>query len=141
MATNTFAITHLSDVAAAVAWARRCARQAGLADDACDEVALCVAELASNVVKFAGCGELFIDDDGGRLRLVSQDRGPGLDDAAALFAEGHSSLNVVDEVPVSLGGGGASLSRFMDTVVVHRRRHGGLTVCAERAFDTPRSLS
>jgi anti-sigma regulatory factor (Ser/Thr protein kinase) len=82
-----------------VAEARRLAvelsRAQGFSEQDAGRVALVVTELATNLVKHAGSGEIIIscfdDADGQGLELLALDKGPGILDVNKALQDGHST--------------------------------------------------
>jgi anti-sigma regulatory factor (Ser/Thr protein kinase) len=70
------------------------ARAAALAERA-DAIALVATEMASNLLKHAGGGELvaqrFDDADGSGIELLALDRGPGMENVERSRVDGHST--------------------------------------------------
>src|SRR5579862_6439458 len=88
-------ITSPAKAIAAADAARGFAGQAGFSARECDEVALAVTELASNLVRHAGGGQLrfsLMEDAERRgLEITSEDDGPGIPDAERAIADGFST--------------------------------------------------
>lgn len=106
------------------ALARRFAESGGFGTRAAAEIAISVAELASNVWRHgggAGTIELTCDERG--LAVHALDRGPGLDAARSPGARKGSGL----------GEGVAAVRRLMDDVRMAAREGGGLAVWAWKA--------
>ena len=74
-------------------------------------IATAVSELARNIVKYAGRGEILIDriDTGSRtgIEVTARDRGPGIEDIQQAMADHYSSGN-------TLGLGLPGVKRMMD---------------------------
>jgi serine/threonine-protein kinase RsbT len=121
-------LSNHSDRHAAAAIARGYARELGLSERESHEVALCVAELASNAVRHAGGGELrlhSVDDPFPALAVVVSDRGPGLDPHHALTSPEAPRLP-----GESLRSGLAAVRRLMTNVDVRSRPGGGTEIVA-----------
>ena len=77
----------------------------------CQMIATAVSELANNIVKYAGCGEIRIDsiNPGSRtgIEVTARDRGPGIEDIQQAMADHYSSGN-------TLGLGLPGVRRMMD---------------------------
>jgi anti-sigma regulatory factor (Ser/Thr protein kinase) len=74
--------------------AREMAGRAGFTDEDSYRSGLVATELATNLVKHARSGEMLLHVAGGRepeLELVAIDKGPGLANITAAFADGHST--------------------------------------------------
>lgn len=91
------------DETAAVAGARRragaLATAAGLSADRVGEVEIVVSELATNVVKHGGGGDLVLrrlpEADGGGLQVVAVDAGPGTRHLEAMAGDGWSTAGTL----------------------------------------------
>ena len=74
-------------------------------------IATAVSELANNIVKYAGCGEILMDriNTGSRtgIQVIARDRGPGIEDIQKAMADHYSSGN-------TLGLGLPGVKRMMD---------------------------
>ena len=85
--------------ASAVAEARRrteaLADRLGFPEEARSRAAIVATELATNVVKYGGGGEVLVapyeDSTGAGLQLVALDRGPGMADPGACLGDGYST--------------------------------------------------
>lgn len=129
-------------------WASREARQfaasLGFGADGQARIALCVAELASNIVRHAGRGwidliELREPSRGCRVR--ADDEGPGLPQPDEALRDGFSEGRwLTPDVPLSerrgLGVGLGTVCRAMSEVQVLPRPGGGLRVEAT-LWETP----
>ena len=74
-------------------------------------IATAVSELANNIVKYAGCGEILMNriNIGSRagIQVIARDRGPGIEDIQKAMADHYSSGN-------TLGLGLPGVKRMMD---------------------------
>lgn len=109
--------------------AREFARSAGFRREECDEVALAVMELASNLVKHARGGQLRFSliEEGERrgLEIISEDQGPGIPDVERAMADGFSTAG-------GLGAGLGAVNRLMDEVEFSSLSDGGLRISCHR---------
>lgn len=124
-------IASLADAAVARALVVRFARDIGLTPRAASEAAIAASELVTNVVKYAGAGELVIVEDPEGLRITALDRGPGLANPEELFEDGISqgSRREPDRpLKGGLGTGGGALRRLCDRVEISARPGGGTIV-------------
>ena len=98
-----------------IAWsvmeARKTAAAIGFDENKCQMIATAVSELANNIVKYAGRGEILMDriNTGSRtgIEVVAQDKGPGIEDIQKAMADHYSSGN-------TLGLGLPGAKRIMD---------------------------
>ena len=98
-----------------IAWsvmeARKAAMAIGFDEIVCQMIATAVSELANNIVKYAGCGEILMDriNIGSRtgIQVIARDRGPGIEDIQKAMADHYSSGN-------TLGLGLPGVKRMMD---------------------------
>ena len=85
--------------------------EAGLSPVAAQQLATVTSELARNILKYAGHGQIEMrrEEDGGRvgIRLIVSDRGPGIDDVEQAVADHFSTGG-------SLGLGLSGVKRRMD---------------------------
>ena len=111
-----FAVSDPLACVAAQHCARRMALALGFAGTASEEIALCVSELGTNLVKHAGSGTLVLRPlvANGRpgIEVESSDAGPGIEDVEKSFADGYSTSG-------SLGCGLGAVNRLMDEVDIH----------------------
>jgi serine/threonine-protein kinase RsbT len=98
-----------------IAWsvmeARKAAAAIGFDDNNCQMIATAVSELANNIVKYAGRGEILMDriNIGSRtgIEVVARDKGPGIEDIQKAMTDHYSSGN-------TLGLGLPGVKRMMD---------------------------
>ena len=109
--------------------ASRIAKESGFDDASCQSIATVVSELARNIVKYAGTGQLIIRPlQKGRLigiEIEAQDRGPGIEDVRRVMKDGFSSGG-------TLGLGLPSVRRLMDDFKIESRSGGGTSVVARK---------
>jgi len=88
------------------------------------EVAIVVTELASNLVKHAGGGELLVRERGsGGLEVLAVDRGPGMPDIARSLLDGYSTAG-------SAGTGLGAVQRLSDVFDAYSAPGAGAAVLA-----------
>jgi anti-sigma regulatory factor (Ser/Thr protein kinase) len=84
-----------SQVAEARRAATRLAAELGFGEEAAGRIAIIASELATNVLKHAGEGEIavrrFADAEGEGVELLAIDRGPGMADVARCLADGYTT--------------------------------------------------
>ncbi len=125
------AIASLADAAVARAIVVRFALDLGLSRKAASEAAIAASELVTNIVKYAGSGELVVSEDPQGLLVTALDRGPGLANPDELFEDGVSQgARIEPDQPIARGRGtgGGALRRLCDTVCVEARPGGGTIV-------------
>ncbi len=109
--------------------ARKAATTIGFDEVLCQMIATAVSELANNIVKYAGGGEILIDrvDDGGRIgiEVAARDRGPGIEDIRQAMADHYSSGN-------TLGLGLPGVKRMMDDFEIISEPGKGTTVTVRK---------
>lgn len=114
--------------------AREAARHAGLADDRVATAELVATELATNLLKHAGGGRVFLDLVGPSVpahgderillvQIMAIDHGPGMPDTAAALRDGYSTA-------ASLGAGLGTCLRIADDFGLHSTPGRGTTVMA-----------
>jgi anti-sigma regulatory factor (Ser/Thr protein kinase) len=118
-----------SQAAAARRNAVELARTRGLDEAARGRVALVATEMAANLIKHAGQGEIviagFADRDGAGVELLSLDRGPGIADLGRALTDGFSTAG-------SPGNGLGAIRRQADNFAIWSRP--GLGVVAMARF-------
>ncbi len=91
--------------------ARKAAMAIGFDEIVCQMIATAVSELANNIVKYAGSGEIIMDriETGNQtgIEVVARDRGPGIEDIQKAMADHYSTGN-------TLGLGLPGVKRMMD---------------------------
>jgi serine/threonine-protein kinase RsbT len=91
--------------------ARKAAMAIGFDEIVCQMIATAVSELANNIVKYAGCGEILMDriKTGSRIgiEVTARDKGRGIEDIQKAMADHYSSGN-------TLGLGLPGVKRMMD---------------------------
>jgi len=120
-------VRHRSDVAPARRLASVAAAESGFPPVACEEIALVVSELSTNLLKHAGGGQLVLKTVArlGRagLQIDATDDGPGLPDHS--LEDGFSTTG-------TLGVGLGAVNRLADEVKIKARRSGGTHVCCRK---------
>lgn len=120
-----------SDASEARRLTRAMGMKLGFNSQACEELAIVASELATNLVKHAGGGQLLLSsvEDGGRLgiKIESYDTGSGIADIDQAITDGFSSTG-------SLGYGLGTVNRLMDNIDVRPRGDGknGLIITCQR---------
>ncbi len=123
-------ITDVAD-ASHVAQARRVvsdvARRAGMAEARIGEVAIVVTELATNLLKHGGGGQILAerssDGDGIGLEIMALDRGRGMPDVGRCMDDGYSTSG-------SPGTGLGAIARLADDVRIYSRPGLGSVIMA-----------
>jgi serine/threonine-protein kinase RsbT len=119
---------------------RRFAAAIGFDVKAQGEVAICIAELVSNVAKFAGHGTIelsMVKEPRIGMRIVVEDAGPGIEDPATVFEDGFSEGRRLDpgtprRSGQGLGVGLGAVARMMSHVEMSNVPGRGLRVVAEK---------
>lgn len=137
-----FPVARARDVVLVQMAARGLARSLGFGKQAEWEVAISVSEAATNILKFAGSGEI-------RLRVLREpevwlefeavDSGPGISDLALALEEGYSEGEytknlVAPALARGLGSGLAAVGRLMDRMHLANRAEGGVVLVAAKAL-------
>ena len=103
------------NLTAAVLEATRLAKDSGLSSVATQQVATVTSELARNILKYAGRGQIELEslEHGGRkgVRVIASDKGPGIEDIEQAMAEHYSSGG-------TLGLGLSGAKRMMDDLTI-----------------------
>jgi len=125
---------------------RRYAAAIGFDAKAQGEVAICIAELVSNVAKFAGRGTLalsIVREPRIGIRIVVEDAGPGIEDPATVFEDGFSEGRKLEpgsqrRSGQGLGVGLGAVARMMSHVEMVNVPTRGLRVVAIKWIEPPR---
>jgi anti-sigma regulatory factor (Ser/Thr protein kinase) len=108
--------------------ALECAEDLELGETRCGAVALAATEMATNLVKHAGHGNMLIqqvrENGNSGLRLLSVDKGPGIADMSSALQDGHSTTG-------SMGAGLGAIRRVSDVFEVYSAYGAGTLVRAE----------
>jgi serine/threonine-protein kinase RsbT len=100
---------------AAVLEASRLAKETGLSRVAAQQLATVTSELARNILKYAGRGQIELEglEHRGRkgVRLIASDRGPGIEDIERAMAEHYSTAG-------TLGLGLSGAQRMVDDFTI-----------------------
>ncbi|WP_199550700.1 ATP-binding protein [Streptomyces sp. N35] len=116
---------HYSAVHMAANAARATAELCALGGALPERAAVLASELASNVVKHAKDGALYLHKapDGTGVQIIAVDRGPGMADPARCMADGYTSTG-------TLGSGLGAVRRIADELTIRSRPGEGTLVCA-----------
>lgn len=122
---KVFVIRRRSDVVVAGSQAQKLAREAGFPVKRSTELAIVVAELASNIVKHGVRGEISLCLDmgsppRGEIRVVARDVGPRIHDLALAMTDGYDDRGPIDPTLLlrrgGLGTGLGAVTRLADRV-------------------------
>jgi anti-sigma regulatory factor (Ser/Thr protein kinase) len=129
-------VVHSSEVGEARRAASEFAHKAGANAAQLGRIALVATEMATNIVKHAGAGggalvlERFDDAAGAGVELLALDRGPGMADVKACFADGFSTAG-------SPGTGLGAIVRQADLFGIYSRPGLGTALSARFVFTPP----
>jgi anti-sigma regulatory factor (Ser/Thr protein kinase) len=133
-------VIHTStDAAVARALVLRFAKARGLEHRRAAELALVASEMVSNVVKYAGTGELLLEATATSVIVSTHDRGPGPPSESELFVDGVSrgAPRLPEQsIATGLGTGGGAIRRLCDHVELLARPGGG-TILRCHKFKSP----
>ena len=112
-----------------IAWsvmeARKAAIAIGFDEIICQMIATAVSELANNILKYAGRGEILMDRilAGSRvgMEVIARDRGPGIENIQQAMADHYSTGG-------TLGLGLPGVKRMMDEIELTSEPGKGTTV-------------
>ena len=131
-------VTNALECRAASNAAKRLARNIGFGSVACEEISVVASELASNVVRHAGGGEITASPVEGPgktgIQIFAEDQGPGIVDVELALKDGYSTAG-------GLGVGLGAVNRLMDELQFSSGRHGGLRVVCQRWIRPETSVS
>jgi anti-sigma regulatory factor (Ser/Thr protein kinase) len=129
-----FAITHASDVAAARRGVQKLADALGFDETRGGQLALIVTEAATNILKHAGEGTLYVGEAqsaaGPGIDVVAIDAGPGIADLATSLRDGVSTTGTA-------GTGLGALRRLSDEFDVYSVRGNGAAFFMRLWRDVP----
>jgi len=114
------------------------ALQCGFSAHRAGETDIIISELASNLIKFAGSGELLyraVEHQGkSRIELYCLDNGIGFDNVAKIMHDGYSSSN-------TLGQGLGAIKRLSNTFHMYSMRGWGtvqyIEICESSDYEVP----
>lgn len=128
-----YPVSDATQVGAVRREAQTLAQDAGFSEVATGELAIIVSELASNLIKHGGGGELLLsrvlDDARVGIEVVAVDKGVGIADLARCMADGYSTAG-------SLGVGLGAIARLAHEFDIYSRPGAGTAVMA-RVWATP----
>lgn len=135
------AVTEASQVAEARRRVSSFARANGVAEPRVAEIAIVVTELATNLLKHAGSGQILAthhdDGEGVGLELLALDRGSGMADVGRCMDDGYSTAG-------SPGNGLGAIARLADDVRIYSRPGLGSAIMVRfaqhSASRSPRTL-
>lgn len=113
-----FAVDEISAVAAVRRHAMQLASWSGFSEIEMGRSGIVATELATNIVKHAGSGEVLLrsldsnDDNGRQVEIIALDRGPGIGNLDACMRDGMSSAGTA-------GGGLGAMRRLTDEFEVY----------------------
>ena len=118
------------DIVRARKAARELAERAGFSPTDLTLLATAVSEVARNIVRFAGTGEVTIELLAPRrgVRVVARDAGPGIADVSAALTDGYSTSD-------GLGLGLPGSRRLMDEFEIDSQVGRGTTITMTKWFD------
>ncbi|MHC5027420.1 MAG: anti-sigma regulatory factor [Planctomycetota bacterium] len=109
--TKQIRVTCEGDITRAIVEASQVARSLGFDAPDINKIATATSELARNIIKYAGMGEVLIhetaNDQGAGIEIVVRDRGPGIADVETAMRDHYSSSG-------TLGLGLPGVRRMMD---------------------------
>lgn len=135
---KTVEVLHPSSVGAARRAAKTLAESIGFDPTVCEEIALAMTELATNLIKHAHAGKLVLTPlaDGARtgLQIESHDAGPGIADVEQALADRFSTSG-------TRGTGLGAVNRLMDELdITSERGRSTRIVCRKWVRQHPSSI-
>lgn len=119
------AVTEASQVAEARRRVSAYAREHGIAEARVGQVAIVVTELATNLLKHAGSGQILAtyrnDDEGKGLELLALDSGNGMTNVSRCMDDGYSTAG-------SPGNGLGAVARLADDIRIYSRQGLGSAI-------------
>jgi anti-sigma regulatory factor (Ser/Thr protein kinase) len=145
---ESVAISEGLDVFVARWTAQRVARSMGFDGASCQEIAIVVSELATNILKYGIRGHILVQsvvdaERGIGLELVAEDEGPLLTDLATALQDGYGDRGPLDPTrQVGRGGIGSGLGAIRRFTDVFEYRPGAARGRTEtKAFRAVRYLA
>jgi len=127
-----FYVAGSGDVSRARIWIKSYVLDEGFSEIESDEIALAVSELATNLHKYAGGGELIAQavtkDSRKGIMIETIDHGPGIRDVEMAMTDGFSTST-------SLGYGLGTVNRVMDTLDIETKLNLGTHITCVRWKD------
>jgi anti-sigma regulatory factor (Ser/Thr protein kinase) len=121
------AVAERSRIAEARRLACEAAAQQGFCESGIGRIAIIATELATNLIKHAGSGDIVIgsfdDGEGKGLELLALDKGPGIVDVPKALSDGHSTAG-------SAGTGLGAARRAANVFAVSSRPNHGTAIVA-----------
>ena len=131
-----YEISRFSDAVAASYMAKIISSKHGFSESAQTEIAISVSELTTNLVKYAGRGEVEFGFDGREFHIYARNSGLGLKDIELAFTDYCTdSMRLSGEKIPGHKGRGVGLSavrRLMDECQVNQNIEDGLTIKASK---------
>jgi anti-sigma regulatory factor (Ser/Thr protein kinase) len=121
---ETVRISDPTDVATARRAVAGLGARLGFDETRAGQVAIVVTELAQNVLRHAGSGEMLFRADagpGGGVEIMALDKGPGMADVAACLRDGYSTGG-------TSGNGLGAVKRLAREVLIHSAKGGGTAI-------------
>lgn len=104
----------------------------GFAPDLIRRVAICAYESEMNAVMHGGDGTAFLTVDTGKIVLLLEDHGPGIEDIELAFQEGYSTATAEHrDMGFGAGMGLPNIKKNSDSLDVHTERGKGTRVTME----------
>jgi anti-sigma regulatory factor (Ser/Thr protein kinase) len=129
---ESLAVRDPTDVANARRRIVRLASRMGYDETQAGQVAIVVTELAQNLLRHGGGGEILAGADldrPSRLEIMALDRGPGIYDVAACLRDGYSTGG-------TSGNGLGAVKRLAHQLLIHSVRGAGTAVLVRMGGDT-----
>jgi anti-sigma regulatory factor (Ser/Thr protein kinase) len=118
-------LSDISQVGEARRAAARAGHRVGMAESDCAKVSIVASELAGNIVRHAGGGELLVrapaGSSGKGVELIALDRGPGIADPARCMTDGYSTAG-------SLGHGLGAIRRLSNHMDIYSQSGHGTAI-------------
>ncbi len=133
-------IKRSADVVYAQVRAKSLASEIGFAKSEQWEIGIAVSEAATNILKFAGDGKIFlrrINEEFSGLEFEASDKGPGIPDIESALKDGFSEGKEIDEdfqfyERRGLGFGLAAIKRMMDSLDIDSSEDRGTSLIARK---------
>jgi serine/threonine-protein kinase RsbT len=127
--TQTFHLAEPSDSEAVVVVARQAAKRAGFKSTDEFMIAVAASELATNILRYAGEGDItisIINNERNGVEIIARDQGPGIQEIEQALQEGFSTTEK------SLGMGLPSVKKIMDEFIIESSPGAGTCVMTRK---------
>ncbi len=132
---NSYKITRMSEALYVGIAAKKLAKDNGFSDRELIQIAISVSELATNIIKYCGYGEIELSCEERVFQILAMDKGPGIKNVDKVFMDHHSDTKHQPEEDLiehnDRDTGLPAVKRLMDTCEIITG-YNGTVVIAEK---------